>query len=481
MAVGEVLVIGGGIAGMQAALDLAEMGIQVRLVEKNPSVGGKMAQLDKTFPTNDCAICILSPKLVEVGRHPNIDVLAYSEVTGFSGSIGDFHVTVHRRPRYVDATKCTACGACAEKCPTSVPNEFNIGLNNRKAIYKDYPQGIPSVFTIDPEHCKLLRGGKCGVCAKVCQAKAVDYNQKAYDEEFVVAAVIVATGYELFDATRISEYGYGRLPNVISSLEMERLLNASGPTKGHLMRPSTIQAKRRLESLQKSIKKAEHSGDEAELAALLLEQKRLQEVVEKFSGIKKLGFVQCVGSRDFRFHKYCSSFCCMHSIKQAIMAREHDHDAQSYIFYMDLRTVGKGFEETKLRGAERRGLTYIRSRVAEITQDADLNPVVYYEDTTQRRVSSMSFDMVVLANACSAPKGATQLAHLLRVELDHNNFIKTSASAPLDTSVPGIFVCGCAQGPVDIPESVVQASSAAGRAAEVVMGGGRRVASLGRR
>lgn len=479
MASREVLVIGGGIAGMQASLDLAEMGIHVRLVEKNPSIGGKMAQLDKTFPTNDCAICIQSPKLVEVGRHPNIDVLAYSEVVGFSGRIGDFRVTVHRKPRYVNAAKCTACGACAEKCPTPVPNEFNFGLNNRKAIYKDYPQGIPSVYTIDPVHCKLLKGGKCGVCAKVCQAKAVDYTQKAYDEEFVVGAVIIATGYELFDASQITEYGYGKLPNVVSSLEMERLLNASGPTRGHLMRPSTIHAKTRLEQVQKQLKKAERTGDEPLITSLLGEQQRLEKYVQKYSGIKKLAFVQCVGSRDFRFHKYCSNFCCMHSIKQAIMAREHDHDTESYIFYMDLRTVGKGFEETKLRGAKVWGLTYIRSRVGEILQDTDLNPIIYYEDTTERRVRNMKFDMVVLANACSAPKGALNLAKLLGVELDENNFIKTHASAPLDTTVPGIFVCGCAQCPMDIPESVVQASGAAGRAAEVVMGGGARLTALG--
>jgi len=472
----EVLVIGGGIAGMQASLDLAEMGIRVHLVEKNPSIGGKMAMLDKTFPTNDCAICIQSPKLVEVGRHPNINVLAYSELVGFSGQVGDFRATVHHKPRYVDATRCTACGACAEKCPTRVPNEFNFGLNDRKAIYKDYPQGIPSVYNIDPLNCRLLLGGKCGVCAKVCQAKAVDYDQKPYDTELRVAAVIIATGYELFDASQIPEYGYGRLPNVISSMEMERLLNASGPTKGHLMRPSTIRGEQRLQHLSKMIQKAEKSEDSSELGALQEEQRRLEEHVHKYHGIKKLGFVQCVGSRDFRFHKYCSSFCCMHAIKQAIMAREHDRETESYIFYMDLRTVGKGFEETKLRGASVWGLKYIRGRVAEIVQDADLNPVLYYEDTEQRRVAGITVDMVVLANACSAPKGIVKLADLMDVELDQNNFIKTHPNKPLDSSVPGIFVCGCAEGPKDIPESVVQASSAAGRAAEVVMSLSRALA-----
>lgn len=465
----EVLIIGGGIAGMQAALDLGDMGIQVHLLEKNPSIGGKMAMLDKTFPTNDCAICIQSPKLVEVGRHSNINVLAYSELIGFSGQVGDFRALVHRKARYVDAARCTACGACAEKCPTRVPNEFNFGLNDRKAIYKDYPQGIPSVYNIDPQNCKVLLGGKCGVCAKVCQAKAIDYEQKPYDVEFNVAAVIIATGYELFDASQIPEYGYGRLPNVISSMEMERLLNASGPTKGHLMRPSIIRAERRLEDLPKLIRKAENSEDPSLLIALSEEQERLETHVHKYHGIKKLAFVQCVGSRDFRFHKYCSSYCCMHSIKQAIMAREHDRETDSYIFYMDLRTVGKGFEETKVRGAEVWGLKYVRSRVAEIVQDADLNPVVCYEDTERRRVDHMTVDMVILANACSAPRGIVKLAGLLGAALDQNNFFKTHPNNPLDTTVPGIFVCGCAQGPMDIPESVAQASSAAARAAMVVM------------
>jgi heterodisulfide reductase subunit A len=467
----EVLVIGGGIAGMQASLDLADMGIRVHLVEKNPGIGGKMAMLDKTFPTNDCAICIQSPKLVEVGRHPNINVMAYSDLVGFSGRVGDFRAIVRRRPRYVDAKKCTACGACAEKCPTVAPNEFNFGLNNRKAIYKDYPQGIPSVYTIDPTRCRTLLGKKCGVCAKVCQAKAIDYEQRPYDEEVNAAAVIIAVGYELFDASQIPEYGYGRLPNVVSSLEMERLLNASGPTKGHLMRPSVIRAEQRLNVLPKLIEKAERSGSESEADALREEKRRLQTHVERGHGIKRLGFVQCVGSRDFRFHKYCSSFCCMHSIKQAIMAREHDRDTESLIFFMDLRTVGKGFEETKLRGAETWGLKYVRGRVAEIVQDEDLNPVLYYEDTERRRVTSVTVDMAVLAVACCAPKGIVSLAQLLGVELDRDNFIKTHPHRPLDTSVPGIFVCGCAQGPMDIPESVVQAGSAAGRAAEVVLSG----------
>jgi len=403
-------------------------------------------------------------------------LLAYSEVTEFSGQVGDFRAKVHRRARYVDQSKCTACGACAEKCPTRIPNEFNFGLNERKAIYKDYAQGIPSVYTIDPNHCRVLQGKKCGVCAKVCQAKAIDYEQKDYDVELNVSAVIVATGYELFDATQIPEYGYGKLPNVISSLEMERLLSAGGPTSGHLTRPSTIRGEVRLKELPKLIAKAEKDENQDGLVQLKQEQEWLEDHVHRFHLAKKLGFIQCVGSRDFRFHKYCSSYCCMHSIKEAIIAREHESETQSYIFYMDLRTVGKGFEEYKVRGAEVSGLKYIRGRVAEITQDKDLNPVVRYEDTERRTVQSLTLDMVILANACSAPKNTPKVAQLLGVALDENNFLKTHPNRPLDTSVPGIFTCGCAQGPLDIPESVAQASSAAARAAEVVMTGGQALA-----
>ncbi len=381
-----------------------------------------------------------------------------------------------RKARYIDASKCTGCGACAEKCPTKVPNEFNFGLDQRKAVYKDYAQGIPSVYTIDPDHCKVLQGKKCGVCAKVCQAKAVDYEQKDTEVDLNVAAIVVSTGYELFDATRIAEYGYGRLPNVISSLEMERLLSAGGPTKGHLSRPSVVHGEVRLKEIGKLIKRAEKAEDAEQVAQLQAEQKWLEDHVHTYHTAKKLGFIQCVGSRDFRFHKYCSSYCCMHSIKEAIIAREHEPETESHIFYMDLRTVGKGFEEYKVRGAEVSGLKYVRGRVAEILQDEDLNPVVCYEDTEQRKVVNMTLDMVILANACSAPKGIVKLADMLGLELEENNFVKTHPNRPLDTSVPGIFTCGCAQGPLDIPESVAQASSAAARAAEVVMTEGRALA-----
>jgi heterodisulfide reductase subunit A-like polyferredoxin len=402
--------------------------------------------------------------------------LAYSELVEFSGEVGSFKAKIRQKPRYVDSAKCTACGACAEKCPTKVDNEFNFGLDLRKAIYKDYAQGIPSVFTIDPDTCRQMQGKKCGVCAKVCKADAIDYEQTETFAELDVASVILSTGYDLFDATQISEYGYGKLPNVISSLEMERLLSAGGPTAGHVTRPSVIHGETRLKALGKLIKKAQKAEDAEALKPLEEEQAWLQAHVDKGHTAKKVGFIQCVGSRDFRFHKYCSSYCCMHSIKEAMIAREHEPETESFIFYMDLRTVGKGFEEYKVRGAEVSGLKYIRGRIAEVTQDEDLNPVVHYEDTEQRKVVSMTLDMVVLANACSPTSGIAKLAEMVGVELDENSFVKTNPNKPLDTSTPGIFSCGCAQGPMDIPESVAQASSAAARAAEVVMTGGMSLA-----
>ena len=310
----------------------------------------------------------------------------------------------------------------------------------------------------------------------MCQAKAVDYEQKESFVDLNVASVIVSTGYELFDATQIPEYGYGRMPNVISSLEMERLLSAGGPTRGHLSRPSVIYGEKRLKELPKLIKKADKDQKDDQKQILEQEMKRIEEQVHKYHTAKKLAFIQCVGSRDFRFHKYCSNYCCMHSIKEAIIAREHEHETESYIFYMDLRTVGKGFEEYKVRGAEVSGLKYIRGRVAEILQDEEMNPVVYYEDTEKRQVVGMTFDMVILANACSPSKGIRNISELLGLELDENQFVKTSPNNPLDTNVPGIFSCGCAQGPLDIPESVAQASSAAARAAEVVMTEGLPIA-----
>jgi len=439
--------------------------------------------------------------MLDVGRHPNIDLLAYSEVEKVEGDIGDFRVTVRRKARYVDEDKCTGCGACKEKCPTIVPDAFNEGLGERKAIYSWFAQGIPSTHTIDPDHCRQLQGKKCGVCAKTCQAGAVNFDQQDRIVELQVGAIIVAAGYDVFDPSRIPEYRYEQIPNVVTAIEFERLLSASGPTAGHLDRPSDRAVEAEIEALEKKAAKSqkmiekfeekyneksadfykkfqagEFKDDEdrqkwAEKYAAHLEiiepLEALKKKAEGFSAAKKLAFVQCVGSRDFRFYPFCSGYCCMHSIKEAIIAHEHGPETTSKIFGMDIRAVGKGFEEYKIRGGNHSNITYVRGRVAEIQEGPDNNPVVIYEDTNERKVKSEEFDLVILATACAPTKGIVDLTKILGIELDSYHFIKTSSLSPVDSTRPGIFVCGCAESPMDVPESVAQASSAAERAAEI--------------
>lgn len=381
---------------------------------------------------------------MDAGRHPNVRLLAYSEVEKVEGEVGDFRVTVRKKARYVDESKCTGCGACAEKCPTGGPDAYNLGHAQCKAIYRYFAQGIPSTYTIDASRCRTFQAGKkCGVCAKVCQAGAIDYKQKDQVLEIPAGSIIVAAGYDLFDAHRIPEYGYGRLPNVITAIEFERFLSASGPTHGHVYRPS-------------------------DLAALPKKEKDRHAAIEALDSAHRLAFVQCVGSRDIRFNAYCSGFCCMHSIKEAIIACEHDSKAEVSIFGMDIRAVGKGFDEYRERGARDSGIHYIRSRVAEVTETENHSPVLWYEDTKTQRVEKMEVDLVILATACQPSEGSRKLAETLGLDLNDYGFIATRPDQPLDTSRPGVFVCGCAQSPMDIPESVAQASSAAARAAQVV-------------
>ena len=425
----DVLVIGGGIAGIQASLDLADMGVQVHLVEKTPSLGGRMAQLDKTFPTNDCAICILSPKMADCFGHPNINTLTYSEVKEVEGSAGEFTARVLKRARYVKENECTGCGECMEKCPTVVPDEFDMKLRNRKAIYMYFSQGVPRIATIDPEHCLKITRDRCGLCEKTCQREAIDYTQKDEEIELNIGAIIVATGFEPYDVSHITQYGYGKYKNVITSLEYERLLCANGPTGGHLERPS--------------------DGEAA----------------------KEVGYVQCVGSRNVRMNRYCSSVCCMHATKEAMLAREHDDEIRSYIFYTDLRAIGKGFREYIERAQEEYDVTYIRGRVAEITQDDKSCPIIWVEDTEVGRTRRISVDLAVLSTALVPTRGVEGLAGLLDIELDAYRFFRMDPFSPTATTQPGIFACGYCAGPVDIPESVAQASAAAARAAEIVFNG----------
>ncbi len=477
----EVLVIGGGIAGIQACLDLADQGMTVYLVERLPSIGGKMAQLDKTFPTNDCSICIMGPKLFEVERHPNTQLLTYTEVEEVSGEAGNFTVKVRKKPRYVEEDKCTACGLCADKCPVAVPDQFNMGMSTRKAIYKYFPQGIPSVYTIDDSACRIFKGKKCNICAKICEAKAVNYEQKETVFELNVGAIIVATGFEVFDPSDIKPYGYRTIPDVITAMEFERLLNASGPTGGHLERPSSLKIKAEIRQLEKQIKKAktrlkslekksEESGDETRKALEEMNERLpvLQAKGASLEELRDIAFVQCVGSRDLRYNAHCCSYGCMHSVKEAVVATEHGSELQSTIFLTDMRAYGKGFHQYCLRGASEYGIQFVRGRVAEIGVGDDGRPAVWCEDMDTRKVEERPFDLVVLATACVPSKGIENLSSMIGFDLDENGFVKTDPNKPANTSVKGIFVCGCAEGPMDIPSSVSMASAAASMAVQTV-------------
>jgi len=443
--------------------------------------------------------------MLDVGRHPNVELMAYSEVEKIEGTKGNFKATVRRKARYVDENKCTGCGACTEKCPTPVPDAFNEGFSDRKAIYSWFAQGIPSTHVIDPDFCRVLNGKKCGICQKKCEAGAIDFEQTDKIVELDIGAVVVATGYEIFNPEIIPEYRYKDLPNVITAIEFERFLSASGPTSGHIDRPSDIIVHNQIKDLEKKEKKSkkgilrleekhglsskdffekfknkEYDDKEnikdmekwAEKYETHLELSRsltyLKKVSEKFDVAKKLAFIQCVGSRDLRFYPFCSGYCCMHSIKEAIIAHEHENETTSTIFGMDIRAVSKGFEEYKVRGGNNSNISYARGRVAEIINGPKNNPVIIYEDTKEQKVKKEAFDLVILATACAPDKSVKQLSEILDIEINKFGFFKTDSNKPLDTTRKGIFVCGCAHSPMDIPESVAQASSAASRAVQAV-------------
>ena len=420
----SVLVIGGGIAGIQASLDLADRGLKVELVEKLPCIGGRMAQLDKTFPTNDCSICILAPKLAECFRHPNITLHTLSEVKEISGEMGNFDVKVLQHARYVKAEECVNCGKCAEKCPMRVDDEFDVFLRKRRAIYMYYLQGVPAVMAIDPDKCLYLTKDACRICEKVCDREAIDFEQKDSEINLKVSSIIVATGYDQYDPSGIPTLGYGRIQNVVTGLEFERLICASGPLQGHLARPS------------------DHKDP------------------------KKIAFINCVGSRDIKHNPYCSSVCCMYTTKEAMIAYEHDNELQSFIFHIDLRAGGKGFQKYLKRGAEEYGITYIKGMVANIIEDDNKSPVIIYEDMKDSKVKKLTVDIVVLATTMIPKEDAPELAKVLGVDLDEYNFFKGNPYSPSEATREGIYICGACRGPMDIPNSVIDASGAAGRAAE---------------
>jgi len=424
----RALVIGGGIAGIQAALDIADGGVEVVMVEKEPSIGGHMSQLDETFPTLDCSQCILTPRMVEVALHPKIKLHVYSELESLEGFVGNFVAKIRRKARYVDEEKCTGCGLCSQKCPAGkkgdIPNDFELGMTSRPAIYSPFPQAVPNKPVIDREHCTYFKTGKCGVCAKICAAKAINFEDEDKIVEEPVGAIIVATGYDLYPKDSYGEYGYGKFKDVINGLEFERMISASGPTGGKVLRPS--------------------NGEPP----------------------KNVVFIKCVGSRDEKQGiSYCSKICCMYTAKHAMLLHHKCHGAKAYVFYMDIRATGKGYEEFVKRAMEEDGAVYIRGRVSRIYKRKD-HLVVVGADTLTGKPVEVEADLVVLATAIVAREGADKLAQILGISYDGHNFYNEAHPKlrPVETNTAGIFLAGCAQAPKDIPDSVSQASAAASKA-----------------
>lgn len=419
----KALVIGAGIAGMQAALDIADAGHQVTLVDREPTIGGKMPMLDKTFPTMDCSACISTPKMVDVAQHPNIELMAYSEVMEVNGFIGNFEVKIKQKAKYVDYSKCTGCGLCETKCPKKVPNEYDLGMGKRPCIYKSFAQAVPSKPVIDPVNCRKLTENKCGVCAKVCPIGAINYEDEDKYVTDTFGAIVMATGYDLFKwQDAYGEYGYGKYPDVISGLHFERMVNASGPTGGKIKRPS--------------------DGKEP----------------------KTVAFIKCVGSRDAVKGKItCSRACCMYTAKHAHQFLDKIPDSQAYVFYMDVRTPGKGYEEfyeTTLKD----GAVYIRGRVAKIYPEGD-KLIIKSEDTLIGKTVQVEVDMVVLATAMVPSAGSREMAQIVGFLPDLNGWYQEAHPKlrPVETPTGGVFLAGTCQGPKDIPDSVAQAGAAAAK------------------
>jgi len=427
----RALVIGGGIAGIQTALDIAEAGFEVDLVENTPSIGGKMAQLDKTFPTLDCSACILTPKMVDASAHENITLHTYSEVDKVEGFVGSYTVTIHKKARSVNMTACTGCGDCWAKCPVKrIPSEFESGMGNRTAIYVPFAQAVPNVPVIDRAHCIKFKTGKCGLCETVCMPKAIDFEQQ---DEYITkdyGVVIVATGYEMISLDHFGEYAYQESPDVITSLELERIMNAAGPTGGALVRPSDK------------------------------------------TKPKSITFIQCVGSRDCttRGKTYCSKICCMYTAKHAISIKEKYPDIDINVFYIDVRTPGKSFEEFYRRAVEVYNVNYIKGQVGKVAAENGTLKIQAVDLIEGVRIDQET-DMVVLATAIQPSKGIKNIASMLSTGLDANGFFSEAHPKlrPVESSTAGVFLSGVASGPRDIPETVAMASAAAAKAIGILV------------
>jgi len=419
---GSVLIAGSGIGGMQAALDLADSGFKVHMIEKAPSIGGTMSMLDKTFPTGDCSMCMISPKMVEVGRHPNIVLHTLAEVTGVDGVPGDFTVRIHEKARYVDAEKCTGCGACEKKCPKLVVSEFEQGLSKRKAIYSLLPQAVPNTRVIDPDACLFLQRGRCKACEKFCDTGAINFDDTDKDYDLQVGAIILSPGLDRYNPRVRQELGFGRWPNVVTSLQFERILSASGPFSGEIKRPSD----------------------------------------EKHP--RKVAWIQCVGSRDpHNANPWCSSVCCMYATKQAVIAKEHDGAIEPTIFYMEMRAFGKDFDKYVDRAKTQYGVTYRRTMVSDVKEDPDTGNLVMRYAAEDGTLIDEAFDMVVLSIGFQPHADAVAFARTFGIDSNLHGFARTSTLEPVDTSRPGVYVTGTFQGPKDIPETVAQGSAVAGR------------------